>query len=88
MSDIIAEIKTGVKENKLIFGAEETMKALRNGQVDKIYLAANSPINTKEDIMHYAKIAGVEVADTQTRNDDLGNICKKPFAIAVIGRKK
>lgn len=88
MADIVGEIKKLVKENKLVIGADETLKGLRTGKFTKIFLASNCSEQLKEDIMHYVGIAGVEVVDTGIVNDELGDICKKPYSIAVMGLLK
>lgn len=88
MADMIAEIKKQLKEGKLVLGAGETLKGVRTGKFIKVYLAANCPSEMKEDIEHYASLSGLEVVNTGVQNDELGDICKKPFSIAVMGLKK
>ena len=88
MADIVAEIKKLVKEERIVIGADETIKGLRTGRFEKIYLASNCSDKIKEDISHYADIAGVEVVDTGVANDELGDVCKKPFSISVMGLLK
>ena len=85
MADIIAELKKLLKEDKLVLGADEVLKGLRTGRFSKIYIAANCPEQLKGDIEHYASISDVEVVDTGLQNEELGDICKKPFSIAVMG---
>ncbi|MBW2972693.1 ribosomal L7Ae/L30e/S12e/Gadd45 family protein [Candidatus Woesearchaeota archaeon] len=88
MADIVAEIKKLLKEDKLVIGKDETLKGLRTGKFVKVFLSANCPAVLKEDIEHYASLAGVEVVDTGLQNVELGDICKKPFSIAAIGLLK
>ncbi|MBW2968326.1 ribosomal L7Ae/L30e/S12e/Gadd45 family protein [Candidatus Woesearchaeota archaeon] len=88
MSDIIAEIKKLVKEDRLIMGTERTVKALREGTVEKIFLASNCSEDVRESITHYAEISGAEVVDAGLQNDELGDICKRPHPIAVLGLVK
>lgn len=88
MAGIISEIKDALKQNKLVMGADETLKGLRTGKFAKIYLAANCPDELKTDIEHHASLSEVEVVDTGIQNDELGDICKKPFSIAVMGLSK
>ncbi|MFC1723089.1 ribosomal L7Ae/L30e/S12e/Gadd45 family protein [Nanoarchaeota archaeon] len=84
----IAEIKKLVKEDKLIIGKDLTMKGLTSGKVEKIFLASNCPTDTRDDIKHYADIGEVEVVDLSIENVELGDICKRPHYIAVMGVKK
>jgi ribosomal protein L30E len=88
MTDVIAEIKKSLKEEKLVFGADETLKGLKEGKFEKVYTAANCPDGLKDDIDHYSKLAGAEVVDTGIQNTELGDICKQPFSIAVMGLSK
>ena len=88
MTDVIAEIKKLVKENKVVIGADETIKGLKAGRFAKIYLAENCSEQLRDDIKRYAGIAGVDVIETGIKNDELGDICKKPFSIAVMGLLK
>ena len=88
MTDIVTEIKKLIKEDKLVIGADSVMKGLREGKFEKLYIAANCPSQLKSDIEHYASIAEVEIVDTQIQNVDLGDVCKKPFPIAVLGLLK
>ncbi len=88
MVDIVTEIKKLIKEDKLVIGADETLKGLRTGRFEKIFLAGNCPEDLKGDIEHFASLGEVEVVDTGIQNTELGDICKKPFAIAVMGLAK
>jgi ribosomal protein L30E len=88
MANLVAEIKKLLKENKLVIGKDEVMKGLRQGKFAKIYFASNCPASLKEDATHYASIAGVELVEAGLQNVELGDVCKKPFSIAVIGLLK
>jgi large subunit ribosomal protein L30e len=88
MADMIAELKKLMKEKKLVIGADETKKGLRVGKFQKVYLASNCGDLLKSDIEHYASIGGVAVVGTNLQNTEMGDICKKPFAISVMGLLK
>ncbi len=88
MADMVTEIKKLMKDKKLIVGSDETLKGLRTGKLAKIYLADNCPASMREDIARYAGIDGVEIVETRMQNTELGDICKKPFAISVMGLQK
>lgn len=88
MSDFVSEIKKLLKENKLVFGSDEVLKGLRLGRFSKIFLASNSSAGLKEDVNNYASVSGVEVVTTALQNTELGDLCKKPFAITVLGLLK
>ena len=88
MADTIAEIKKLLKEDKLVIGTDKVLKGLKSGIISKVFLATNCPAQLKSDIEHYAGISEVEVVDTGLQNEELGDICKRPFSIAVMGLKK
>ncbi|MFH1064347.1 MAG: ribosomal L7Ae/L30e/S12e/Gadd45 family protein [Candidatus Woesearchaeota archaeon] len=88
MADIVTEIKKLIKEDKLVIGADETLKGLRKDRFEKIFLAGNCPEILKSDIEHLASLSEVEIVDTGIQNTELGDICKKPFAISVMGLVK
>ena len=78
-------LRTAVKEGKVIIGTDKTLKLLRKGALKKVYLSKNCQDNVKEDIKHYGKLFNIEVKETNKTNEDLGVICKKPFSISVLG---
>ncbi len=80
----IQDIKKAIKEKKIIIGADITLKKLRIGKLKKIYLASNCRKDTREDIIHYAKLNNVEVINLEKTNEELGILCKKPFSISVL----
>ena len=81
---ILEEIKKALKENKVIIGTERSIKALRHGKVAKVLITSNCNEEVKSDLIHYCKIANVELVELQMPNDELGSFCKKPFAISVL----
>ena len=88
MADEITEIKKLLKENQLIIGKDETMKGLRKGTIEKVFLAKICPEGAKEEIEHYAAIASVEVVVVELENSELKEVCKRPHNIAIISVKK
>ncbi len=86
--DSLEEIKKNLETNQLIIGAEATLKNLKIGKLEKVYVTSNCSADVKEDIEHYTGIAGVEVVGLEQSNEELGVVCKKPFSISVIGLLK
>jgi large subunit ribosomal protein L30e len=84
MKDSISEIKTALKEGKVIIGTERTLKNLKLGKVSKIFLTSNCPEDVEEDVKYYSKLAKVEVVKLRQPNDELGALCKKPFSVSVL----
>jgi len=79
------EIRSLLADNKLVIGAERTLKMLRLGRLRQVYLSANCADSTKEDIMHYSKLGGVKVKELAYPGSELGVVCKKPYSISVLG---
>ena len=79
----ITEIKKLVGTKKLVIGAQRTLKSIREGKIDKVFLSSNSPY--KKDLDHYAKVSKIKVVQLEYANDELGDLCKKPYAISVLG---
>jgi len=59
---------------------------LKQGKLSDVLVAKNYP--KKEEIESLATISGASVTVLKQTNDEIGVMCKKPFAISVIGVKK
>lgn len=81
----ISLIKKLTKENKLIFGIKQTIKLLKLGKIDRVFLASNSSDEIREDMEYYCGIAKVPLVKLAFPNTELGLICKKHFSVLVIG---
>lgn len=88
MTTAAAEIRKNLEEKKIIIGTDRTIKNLKLGKIKKIYVTKNIPEDVKKDIEHYSKLAKVEVVALKYANEELGVICKKPFAISVVSLLK
>ncbi|MCC7574125.1 ribosomal L7Ae/L30e/S12e/Gadd45 family protein [Candidatus Woesearchaeota archaeon] len=82
------ELKKLLESEKLIIGKERTMKLLKKGELQKVFIAKNLDEETKEDITRYAELNKTELEVLKINNDELGTFCRKPFSIAVIGLQK
>lgn len=80
-------IKDAVKDNKVIFGYKRALKDLKKGKPKIIIHSNNVPKAKLEDIMHNAKIAGVDVKQYPDDNVNLGLLCGKPFSVGVLAIK-
>lgn len=81
----VDEIKKNLEKGNLIFGTQMTMKSLKLGNVEKVFVTKNCPAEVKKDVMSYSNIGKFEVVELESTNEELGVICKKPFSISVIG---
>ena len=85
MADVQAEIRKLMAEKRLVIGTDATMKMVRQGKLAKVYLSSNCPDQIKEDLDRYCKLGEIECQDVGIVNEELGVLCKKGFAISVIG---
>ena len=85
MSDVIKEIKSTLKDGKVVLGTEQTIKLIKQDNLKKVFLSSNCKKDIKADLQKYAKISKVELVDVSVPNRELGVVCKKPFSISVIG---
>ena len=88
MTDPIADIKKLLKSDKLIIGKDETIKGLKRSEVSCIYVTQNCDATLRTDINYYAGLAEVSVVELSLPNDELGQVCKKPYAISVLAVRK
>ena len=86
--DPLLEIKKNLKAKNIIIGSERTIKNLKLGRIKKVFLSSNCPENVKKDIRYYSKISKFEIIELNKRNDELGDILKKPFLISVLSIAK
>lgn len=80
----VAELRKALQLKSIYFGTKETMKNLRNGKVNKIFLANNCPEKIKNDLEHYSKISKIKVIELNQPGDELALICKKGYPLTVI----
>lgn len=86
--DDMEELKSDLKTDSVIIGTKRTLKALRQAQLKKIYLASNCPVPIREDVEHFASFENVPVETLDIACDELGAFCKKPFMVSVLGVQK
>ena len=87
MSDL-EEIKKNLKTDKMVIGAEETVKALKVGKLKKVWLSSNCKESVRKDITHYCGLSGTEMELLDLPNDELGVACRKTFSISVLSLLK
>ena len=81
----VEEIKELLKENKILIGTERVMKYLKNNKISKVIISSNCNKEIIDDFSHYSKLSGIDIKILNYPNDEIGVICKKPFAISVLG---
>ena len=82
--DWTAEIKKYAEAKNILIGTEQAIKNIKKATTKKVFLSSNCPSSIKETIMRYSSIKEIEVVELNQNNNELGVICKKPFAISVL----
>ena len=82
--DEFAELKKVVVGKNVVFGTERTVKLLRQGKVKRVFMASNCSPEAKGNIAQYCKGGDVDCVELPQNNEELGALCKKPFAISVV----
>lgn len=84
----INEFKKLLEDGKLIIGSQRTLKLLRQNKAAKVWLSANVDAATLDDIQHFAALNKIDVVQMQHSNIELGELCRKPFAVSVVSVPK
>lgn len=82
---MLDQLRGELKSSTLIIGRDRVLKAMRKGDLKRVYLAKNVDDQTREAIEHYARLAQVELNLLEIPNTELGVVCKKPYSIMVLG---
>jgi ribosomal protein L30E len=61
------------------------MKHLLEGKLKKVFLAKNCKESVKTDVLRAQTISGLIVEELNVTNQEVGVVCKKPYAVAIIG---
>lgn len=77
------DLKKILSSKDKVLGSNKTLAALRRGELKLVLAASNC--HKIEQIKELAAVSGTEVSILKDTNDKLGAMCKKPFAVSVIG---
>ena len=80
----LENLKKALKEEKVIFGTERTMKMMKNGKVKEVIIAINCKEEVEKELNHNAEALGIKVIKSKENSEELGVLCKKPFAVSVL----
>lgn len=80
--DIQRSLRTAVGTGNVLIGADQTQRAVDNGEAKLVILANNSPAG--EAIRAAASKSNVPVHDYNGMGTQLGPACGKPFAISAL----
>ncbi len=84
----IEEIKNALKMNTLIIGTDRTIKMIKQGKIEKVFVTTSCPENILQDLEHYEKIVKFKLIKLDYPNTELGVFCKKQYSISVVSIAK
>ena len=79
-----SDLRNIVKDKKVYYGKDITIRMLKTGKIQEVYVASNCPEKIKRDLRHYCNLANVKLNEMEQNNEELGSICKKPFSVSVL----
>jgi len=79
--DINKALKTAVTTGKVLFGFEQTMKAVKAGKTKLIIVSSNCP---EKQMVMIEKHKEVSFHRFNGTNIELGSACGKPFSVSVL----
>ncbi len=84
-ADTTKIIKDAVKKGRVVFGTNAVMRGVKRGTLECVVYANNCPTGSIADLLHNAKIAGIEIRAFNGNSVALGELCGKPFSVLMVG---
>lgn len=84
MIDVNKAIATTVKTGRVLFGANNAVKSIKAGRAKLVLLAANCPMDIRDDIEYYGKLSAIPVVIYNGTSIDLGAACGKSFMVSAL----
>lgn len=81
---MLEDFKKALGGKKIIYGTNETVKALKLGKVKEVFISSNCPKKVVDDLQHYAKQSGAVVKKLEIPDKEVGLLCKKRYSISVL----
>ena len=77
-------LKKALKDEKCTFGLNETLKNLKLGKAKTVFLAQDCNALQREKILHYKKLAKLNVVELEIKGNEVGALSKKQFSVSVL----
>lgn len=81
------DIRKLLEQDKLIIGYNEVRQAVADSAVSAVYVASNAEDERKSAMVDYCDLSDISLTELEVRNDQLGTMCRKPFAISFLAVK-
>ncbi len=86
MADVRKIVRAALESEKVVFGANESIRALKKNKAVQIIVSRNCPANVKDRIK--AASSETVVMEFDGNAAEFGIFCGKPFSIAVLAIKE
>jgi ribosomal protein L30E len=77
-------LRKALKEEKLVYGERQTLKLIKLGKTQTVFLAKNCKPSIRETINEYSKHTELNIVELDVDATEIGTICKKEFPISVL----
>jgi len=84
MADLAIDIRLAVDSGTTALGMNSVLDSIKNSSAKLVVVAANAKKELKQDVMHLAKLASVNVINFEGTPVELGAVCGKSFSVAVV----
>ena len=81
-------IKEAMKAGKMVIGRNTVVSMLKSGSLESVVRASNYSPGKLKELEYYSKISKIDIQIFGGTSARLGQLCGKPFNIAVLGIKK
>ncbi len=82
MSELKKNLGLAMNTGRVVFGAKQTIKALKTGNVKLTLISSTCPKNIKEEIVYISKLSGIPVLELKENSEELGTLCGKQFNVS------
>jgi len=79
-----AELKKLLTAKRVIIGTNRTITQALANKLERVLLTKNCPLLVRKKVQHACGTTTV-CEEIERLNTELGTLCKKPFAISVLG---
>lgn len=80
-------VKKAIKEKRVILGSKRSIEAILRKEAKMVIIAENCPEEYRKDAEKFAKLANVELVHYHGSGVELGELCRKPFSVAMLAIK-
>lgn len=77
-------LREALKNQKLTFGTNATLRQLKLGKVKVVFLAKDCQESTKKSVMYYSTLAKIDVIQMEQGEKEIAQLCKKNFPVSVL----